>query len=272
LKIENLGVLNASLALFGGPYSNAQATRAFFGAIGRHGVSRGNVICTGDVVAYCGDPRRAIDLIRASGCTVVAGNCEKQLSVGAFNCGCGFETGTACDILSNGWFSFANSQISAADRDWMGTCPDIAVFMHQGQRCAVIHGGVTDISRFVWSNSPEEMFAREIADLTRILGPIDTVICGHSGLPFIRQISEVTWVNAGAIGMPPHDGRQMTRYAILDGGEVTFHALQYDVPGAVADMQRAGLTQGYDRALQTGYWPSEDVLPPDLRAFSLAKG
>ena len=27
----------------------------------------------------------------------------------------------------------------------------------------------------------------------------------------------------------------------------------------------AGLDQGYHTALETGYWPSEDVLPMDLR-------
>ena len=30
-------------------------------------------------------------------------------------------------------------------------------------------------------------------------------------------------------------------------------------------MRSAGLTQGYDTALQTGNWPSEDVLPKELR-------
>ncbi len=26
-----------------------------------------------------------------------------------------------------------------------------------------------------------------------------------------------------------------------------------------------GLTQGYDRALETGIWPSEDILPKEMR-------
>ncbi len=40
----------------------------------------------------------------------------------------------------------------------------------------------------------------------------------------------------------------------------------------VAAMERAGLTQGYHSALRSGYWPSEDVLPPELRRAALASG
>ncbi|HGG06309.1 MAG TPA: metallophosphoesterase, partial [Aliiroseovarius sp.] len=44
-----------------------------------------------------------------------------------------------------------------------------------------------------------------------------------------------------------------------------FHRLSYDPDAAVALMQAAGLTQGYERTMTTGIWPSEDVLPPALR-------
>jgi hypothetical protein len=41
--------------------------------------------------------------------------------------------------------------------------------------------------------------------------------------------------------------------------------LEYDVVGAVAAMRSAGLVQGYERTLETGWWPSEDILPQELR-------
>jgi len=34
---------------------------------------------------------------------------------------------------------------------------------------------------------------------------------------------------------------------------------------AAEAMIAAGLTQGYETALLTGYWPSEDILPLELR-------
>ena len=91
------------------------------------------------------------------------------------------------------------------------------------------------------------------------------MICGHSGLAFERVIDGVSWINAGAVGMPPHDGRSQTRYCILGDQGARFERLEYDVVGAVRAMELAGLTQGYDKTLTTGIWPSEDVLPAQLR-------
>ena len=72
--------------------------------------------------------------------------------------------------------------------------------------------------------------------------------------------------------MPPHDGQSHTRFALLAAGKVTMCTLEYDVAGAVADMARAGLSQGYETSLVSGVWPSEDVLPQDLRLSDFAKG
>ena len=57
---------------------------------------------------------------------------------------------------------------------------------------------------------------------------------------------------------------------MLEGGRPRLLRLAYDHAAAAADMRAAGLTQGYDRALETGWWPSEDVLPPALRRASAA--
>ena len=46
---------------------------------------------------------------------------------------------------------------------------------------------------------------------------------------------------------------------------MTFERLSYDVEAAVAAMKAAGLVQGYEIALETGVWPSEDVLPDALK-------
>ncbi|MEP3688680.1 MAG: metallophosphoesterase [Sulfitobacter dubius] len=203
---------------------------------------------------------------------MVAGNCELQLASGAEDCGCGFAPGSNCDMLSGAWYAHAAQALAAEAKTWMGSLPDVTVFQHHGQRYGVIHGGVRNVARFIWSESAEAVFEEEWQALEEIVGPVDHIIAGHSGLPFIRETPRGRWINAGVIGMPPHDGAQQTRVALLDGGEVTFHRLSYDVAGAVADMAKAGLPRAYADALQSGYWPSEDVLPPGLRVPSLARG
>ncbi|WP_294222457.1 metallophosphoesterase family protein [uncultured Shimia sp.] len=272
MRHQDLGELVGAVLLFGGPYSNLQATEAILAQAEVLGVPIGHVICTGDVVAYCAQPAETVAAVRAAQAFVVAGNCEKQLAANALDCGCGFETGTTCDLLSAGWYAHANTKVDTEARGWMAGLPDVVTFQQAGKRVAVIHGGVTDVARFVFSVSPEAVFVAEIAALESSVGPVDLVVAGHSGIAFERRVGDVSWVNAGAVGMPEHDGRQETRFAVLRDGVPEIRALAYDAKAAHAAMQAAGLTQGYDQALLSGYWPSEDVLPQDLRLGALAKG
>lgn len=267
MNIADLGELTGPVLIFGGPYSNLQALESLRDVAKRHGIPARNVICTGDVVAYCADPAGTVALMRDWGCHVVAGNCEKQLAAGAMDCGCGFEAGSTCDLLSAGWYAHADAQVTPEARGWMGGLPDMAVFVHEGARHAVIHGGLSDISRFLWPVSPEVDLAEEIALIKAAIGPVDRVLAGHCGIAFSRRVGGVEWVNAGVIGMPPNQGRPETAYAILDRG-VMLHELAYDHSAAHRAMVAAGLTQGYHAALLSGHWPSEDVLPLSLRRVS----
>ena len=256
---QDLGTLTGDLLLFGGPYSNLQATQALFAET--HHIKRKNRICTGDMVAYCADARATAELVLRECGAVVAGNCELQLSQGAEDCGCGFEEGTACDLASGAWYAHANAQM-ASMRVALAALPQRIFFEHEGLRYAVIHGGVSDVARFIWQTDTDGVFKNEINLLGR---DVDVVVSGHSGLPFERRVGDVIWLNAGVIGMPPHDGGVSTRYVIASERKFSIQNLHYDYEQAAQRMEACGLTQGYETGLRTGIWPAEDVLPQDLR-------
>ena len=272
MYVQDLGSLDGQVLLFGGPYSNLVATRALLKKAQDLGAAADHMICTGDTVAYCADAAETVTAIRGAGCPVVAGNCEKQLASNAMDCGCGFEAGSTCDLLSAGWYAVADKTIGGDDRAWMKGLPDIVTFRHHGRRVAVIHGGVTDISRFLWQVSPEAAFVEEIGCLRDQVGQVDMVVAGHCGIAFQRRVGSVDWINAGAIGLPPNDGEPQTRYALLEAGRAEIRNLSYDHEAAATQMETCGLTQGYHNALRTGYWPSEEVLPLALRRAAVASG
>jgi hypothetical protein len=254
------------LLVFGGPYSNLQATQAILAEAARCGIPSQRVICTGDVVAYGADAAACCDLIMASGIWVIAGNCEENLAAGALDCGCGFEEGTACDLLSRAWYAHANRQMTAAHRAWMAGLPyRLIIRLPDGRSLAVLHGGVRDISRFIFASAEHKDLADEIAATG-----CDGVIAGHCGIPFVRQVGPGVWINAGAIGMPADDGTPRIWFALLTPGKaglsVEILPLQYDHAAAAAAMRAAGLPEGYAAALGSGIWPSCDVLPPAERA------
>ena len=270
MRVEDWGERTGRLAAFGGTVSNRQATDALVARLSAEGLLSGSV-CTGDLAAYGADPAGTVAAVRRAGARVIAGNCEKGLSEGSGDCGCGFADGTACDRMSGAWWAHATAALDDQAKRWMGGLPDVGVLRHGGALTAVIHGGVADVARFLWPSDPDAVFADEIEALDGLLGaPVDRVIAGHCGIAFTRDVPTggrvVKWINAGSAGMPPHDGRPETRFVVIEpDGMTVIHRLDYDHAAAASDMRAAGLTQGYDRALETGFWPSEDVLPPELR-------
>lgn len=250
--------------LFGGPYSNLEATEALLAEAARRGFGAGDMICTGDLAAYCADPQAVIDRVRAAGIRVVLGNCEESLAAGAADCGCGFADGTACAVLSDQWYAYADRHVDAGSRAWMGALPRRLDVEIGGRRLAVIHGGVRRIDRFVFA-STGDVIEEELA-----AADCDGVIGGHCGLPFTREIGGRLWHNPGVIGMPADDGTPRVWFSVVtpaDYGLVIAHeALAYDHATAAAKMRARGLPEGYARGLESGRWPSLDVLPPAERA------
>jgi predicted phosphodiesterase/uncharacterized Fe-S cluster-containing radical SAM superfamily protein len=260
---------DGALFLFGGPYSNLEATQAALAAAERLGVPPERVICTGDVAAYGADAKACVALVRRSGIHVVMGNCEQRLAEGAGDCGCGFAPGSACDRLSEAWFTHASAELDADDRAWLGSLPQRLDIAFARLRLAVVHATLDDISRFVFSSTPRPVKALDLA-----ASSADALIVGHCGLPFSQAIDGKLWHNPGAAGMPANDGTPDGWYSLLIPGEaprtlrIEHRRLGYDHATAARKMRAAGLPEGYADALSTGLWPSCDVLPPDERRRS----
>ncbi len=253
-------VTSQPVLVFGGCYSNLQATEALLARAREMGIMPDRMICTGDVIAYGADPCRTLALIRDTGIATVMGNCEESLAGDAGDCGCGFAPGSACDRLSAAWFTYAANQVGSADRLWMAGLPRRIDLELGGYRLTVVHGTPGRINRFVFASTPEADIAEEIA-LTGAGG----VIGGHCGVPFTRRIGSFLWHNTGAIGMPANDGTPRGWFSLLTpyagGIEVRHLPLDYDHRGAARAMRTAGLPTDYADTMESGIWPSFDVLP-----------
>ena len=261
-----LGDFTRPILIFGGPYGNIQALSALFEVADQAGVPGENMICTGDLAAYCADPQATVDLIRARGVHVIAGNVEESLGAEPSDCGCGFDEGSACDVLASSWYAYATRVLNPETKIWMRDLPRRATFAMAGATFTVIHGGVERINQFIFPGTSEA----EFGDAFRAAGT-DGVIAGHSGLPFSRLVEGRLWHNAGAIGMPANDGARHVWYSVLSPGregEITIdiRSLVYDWRAASDSVRAAALPIAYADALESGLWPSDDVMPESDRA------
>jgi len=265
MRHKDLGELEGPILIFGGAYSNLQATRALIEAAYRHDIPAHRCIFTGDSIACCANPVETLNLLREFGCPMIRGNCEIELARGSDTCGCGFAADSTCDLLSRGWYAYANQCVSLDQRHFMGSLPDQLLFHHHGKRYVVLHGGYHTVAKFLFPTTLDREFINVTNEIRNDVGVVDSIIAGHSGIAFQKSIDGVMWLNSGAIGMPAHNGLVTTSYAILEAGSFTVHELPYDHVTAKNAMIAAGLNQGYHATLSTGYWPSEEVLPMDLR-------
>ena len=252
--------MRGPVLVFGGCYSNLEATTALCAEASRLGIPPERIVCTGDVVAYCADAAATVALIRDTCMHVVMGNCEESLGSGRQNCGCGFAQATICDRLSAAWYAHAAAQLTEGDREWMRALPRRIDILIGGRRIGVIHGAVDGINRFVFASTPWLEKARQIE-----LAGCHGVIGGHCGLPFTQTATGKLWHNVGAIGLPANDGTPRVWYSLLspseNGVDVCLVPLEYDVQSAARKIRQFGLPEGYAVALETGLWPSCDVLP-----------
>ena len=241
-----------AVMLFGGPYSNLEATRAVLAEAQRRAIPAERIICTGDIVAYCGDPVATLELVRKSNIHVVMGDDDEQLAQSADD----------FDRLPGAWSAaaYADTRISAEDRHWLAALPHRIELRIAGLDFSIVHGAPDEISRFIFASTPALAKKRELERATT-----DGIIAGHCGLPFTQVIDGRLWHNPGVVGMPAHDGTPRVWFSILtpieDGIEIAHHALAYDHASAATAMRRAGLPAEYEAALRTGIWPSCDVLP-----------
>lgn len=255
--------LDGPVLVFGGPYGNLQATEAVLAEGLRLGIPPERTICTGDLVAYCGDPVATIDLVRNSGIHVVMGNCDEQIGAGAGDCGCGFPEGGTCDRLSAAWYACVDRVVGAEDRAWLYRLPRRLIVEIGGRRLAITHGSVDTINQFVFATSPLDEKRRQLA--MAAADGCHGVVGGHSGMPFTQVIDGRLWHNAGVVGMPANDGTPRGWYSVLTprhgAVEISHRPFDYDYAAAMQAMQRGGYPDEYRAALANGNWPSCDVLP-----------
>ncbi|MEM7637186.1 MAG: metallophosphoesterase family protein, partial [Pseudomonadota bacterium] len=218
------------------------------------------VIHSGDAVAYCADTEASVQFMAARRWHAIKGNVEEQIALGAADCGCGFEEGSACDVASARWYAHAVATLSVQSRQWMSGLPRQLTFSISGISARVVHGSVQQTNRFMFASLPDIEFEQELDD-----AGADLVIAGHTGIPFTRTIGNRCWHNTGALGMPANDGTSRVWASLLrpepDGLGITHHAIEFDALTAAEGIRAENLPAGYAHGLKTGLWPSLDVLP-----------
>ncbi|TXC82078.1 metallophosphoesterase family protein [Luteibaculum oceani] len=260
-KIKSIKIPGNRLLVFGGVYSNLEALNALQEFAAFNGFSPNEIICTGDIVGYCANPKESLETVAKWGIHSIAGNVELQLKNNEDDCGCDFDENSRCDVFSKQWYPFAKERIGENELEFIGQLPEFLKFEFGGINYAVVHGSYFNTSEFIFKSTPWTAKARNFEALEA-----DCILSGHGGIPFYDFNDNKAWINAGVIGMPANDGTTKTWCCVLETTykdlSVQFHQLKYDNVLAAEKMRKEKLPEAYAKTLETGIWDNCDILPP----------
>lgn len=112
------------------------------------------------------------------------------------------------------------------------------------------HGSPAKVSELVGPKTSMKRL-RELAQMTHA----DIFLSGHTHVPFLKTVQQVTFINPGSVGRP--EGRDpRASYAIVnqfcESFTVEFYRIQYDIERMVRALHAAGLPRDFSEMFKTG--------------------
>lgn len=223
------------VAVIADVHGNYPALTAVLDELDREGITQ--IYCLGDVVGYYCQINEVIGTLRERGVVSILGNHDHAL---AHLGGEIPRSRSATDVLRR--------QLTYIEPDhlaWLSALPTTVEFTHAGRRYLGVHGGLDD---------PMDEYIRTIepAYLERHGFAHDVLLTGQTHVPLHVPLGDKAHANPGAVGQP-RDGDPRASYLVLDGPELVFHRVAYDVAALVARMQALGFPDYLTRRLDAGH-------------------
>jgi putative phosphoesterase len=199
-------------------HSNFIALKEAFKIIEKNSANK--VIVAGDLVGKGPQPFEVLEFLYANDVVAVKGNADEK------------------------YIKAKSSRNSPSKQerkllDWLANLPRIA-FCDSG--VLVCHGSPLGMTDYIYPSITEQALKHKIRNFT---SP-EILCCGHSHIPFVRNVADVLIVNAGSVGKPI-DGDSRGSLAIVrtDGGKPQGRIIRfgYNVQKLEALMMRSGFNR-----------------------------
>lgn len=242
-------------ALISDIHANVQALDAVLADIALADVAATYHI--GDLVGYGAMPNETIARLRECGIQGVAGNYDSTVATGYKHCGCKNE-GVKQEELAHVSFAFTCATTSSTSKQFLAGLPFMMDVRPNGghttgPRLVLVHGTPVRNTQY-WTEDRSDEFCKTMA--ARVdLQPNDVIAFGHTHKPWHREVSGIHFINTGSVGRPK-DGDWRAGYVLLQWHngipQVEFKRVTYDIDGAVAALNSAGLPTDFAAFLRSG--------------------
>jgi len=215
-------------------HGNFEALRTVLAELDGAGIT--TIYCLGDLVGYYCQINEVIGELRRRGVMTILGNHDEAL---AHLGGQIPRSKSATQVLER-----QLAMIEPEHLAWLVALPRSMTFAHGGKNYYAVHGGLDDAMN-------EYIREIDVAYLKRHAFTHDVLLAGQTHVPLHVVLGLQAHANPGSIGQP-RDGDPRASYLVLDGTELVFHRVAYDVAPLIARMAELGFPDYLTRRLSTG--------------------
>jgi putative phosphoesterase len=235
--------------VFGDIHGNITALEAVFGNMADHGFNS-DLYCLGDLVGYGTYPNEVVEFVRSRSIPTVMGNYDRGVGDNSDDCGCAYQSETE-QRRADKSIAWTNKMITEGNRDYLRTLERQIELELGDLRILLVHGSPRRINEYLHEDRPDSSFERLLDSVD-----IDVLVCGHTHLPYHKELPSGRHViNAGSVGKPK-DGDSRACYIVLtaDGDDlnVEFHRVEYDIEHIVRSIEDTEMPDAFAEMLRTG--------------------
>ncbi|WP_421617639.1 metallophosphoesterase family protein [Brevibacillus sp. TJ4] len=215
-------------------HGNAVALEAVLDDIQKQKVDR---ICVLGDISYRGpEPKRALDMVRALGASVIKGNAD-EWTVRGVRAG---EVPETMREMMNREQQWTRAGLTDEDVAWLDALPsELVVSVSPTQSIHAFHATPDSLFEIVLPDKPTD----ELRDKQMSAHDASIYIYAHIHLPFVRYIGGKCLVNIGSVGLP-FDGLPQASYAIVQAEanrhRVSIERVAYDVERVAKQYEESG--------------------------------
>ncbi len=207
--------------------------------------------CLGDYVHFGVYPQEVVKTIRKLDLISIKGNVDRDVLA--------TRKKEAAEMTEKESLFFGTYQkLSGKSRKFLADLPETQKIKLGGFRFLLTHGSPAGLDDPIYIDTPDERL-KELTKLTKA----DIILCGHTHIPFVREVNHKIFINPGSVGKPK-DGDPRAGYCVLTvkKGNITIdhYRIEYETEKALDAMREAQLPESYIKSqeLSVGF---EKVLP-----------
>ncbi|HEY9059268.1 MAG TPA: metallophosphoesterase family protein [Pseudobacteroides sp.] len=166
------------------------------------------VLSTGDLVGYLPFPNEVVEMVRKRGILSIQGNHDKYIGSCVRVNSEIISRMSEQELVSNASAAFTNMTLTDENRRYLRNMPSKLQLTIKNKIVLLVHGSPERIDEYVYDDVEKLKVLAEQSEE-------DIIICGHTHIPFHREIIVKHFINAGSVGKPKHGNANAT-YVIVD--------------------------------------------------------